>query len=136
MQLQLPTLFAQLTYTHTPLLAVLLPRQPLHLSPFTLDDFEQALRHTLADLPCSLLAEIHATLVYNLRTVPFNRHNAILSLLPLKDTLQPVQGVSVEQLEAAMADVGNNWERAPLRHAEGREGWEESLVGCLKDVCD
>jgi bromodomain adjacent to zinc finger domain protein 1A len=43
-------------------------------------------------------------------------------------------GVSVEELVAAMADVGNNWERAPLRTSEGREGWEDSLVGCLKDV--
>ena len=44
-------------------------------------------------------------------------------------------GVTVEELTTAMADVGNNWERTPLRHSEGREGWEESLVGCLKDVC-
>jgi bromodomain adjacent to zinc finger domain protein 1A len=43
-------------------------------------------------------------------------------------------GVSVEELVTAMADVGNNWERAPLRASEGREGWEDSLVGCLKDV--
>ena len=44
-------------------------------------------------------------------------------------------GVTIEQLTAAMVDIGNNWERAPLRHGDGREGWEESLVGCLKDVC-
>ena len=44
-------------------------------------------------------------------------------------------GVPIEQLTAAMVDIGNNWERAPLRHGDGREGWEEALVGCLKDVC-
>ena len=44
-------------------------------------------------------------------------------------------GITTEELTTAMADVGNNWERTPLRHGEGREGWEESLVGCLKDVC-
>lgn len=33
-----------------------------------------------------------------------------------------------------MSEVGNNWERVPLRAAEGREGWEEALVGCLTDV--
>jgi len=33
-----------------------------------------------------------------------------------------------------MLEVGNNWERVPLRAAEGREGWEEALVGCLTDV--
>lgn len=87
-----------------------------------------------ADFSCALLAEAHATLIYNLRTVPFTRHSAIVSLIPLKDKLESVYGVSVDQLTAAMADVGNNWERAPLRHADGREGWEESLVGCLKDV--
>ena len=42
--------------------------------------------------------------------------------------------ISIEQLSAAMADVGNNWERVPLRHSEGREGWEDALLGCLKDV--
>ena len=93
------------------------------------------MRHPLTVLSCSLLAEVHATLIYNLRTVPFTRHNAILSLIPMKDKLEPVHGVSVAQLTGDIADVGNNWERAPLRHAEGREGWEESMVGCLKDVC-
>ncbi|KAI0936246.1 hypothetical protein AcV5_004434 [Taiwanofungus camphoratus] len=110
--------------------------QPLHLSAFTMDDFEQALRHSAVDSPCVLLAEVHATLIYNLRTVPFNRHSALLSLMRVKgksDSDPTVYGVSLSQLTAAMADVGNNWERAPLRHSEGREGWEESLVGCLKD---
>ncbi|CCM00943.1 uncharacterized protein FIBRA_02990 [Fibroporia radiculosa] len=109
--------------------------QPLHLSPFTMDDFEQALRHSVLDPPCVLLAEIHAALIYNLRTVPFNKHSAVLSLVRSK---KDVRGdisfsVSLDQLTGAMADVGNNWERAPLRHSEGRDGWEESLVGCLKD---
>ncbi|KZT06884.1 chromatin remodeling complex protein [Laetiporus sulphureus 93-53] len=111
--------------------------QPLHISPFTMDEFEQAVRHSVVDPPCTLLAEVHATLIYNLRTVPFNRHSATLSLIRTQDDAQKDDdlafGVSVEQLTSAMADVGNNWERAPLRHSEGREGWEESLVGCLKD---
>ena len=101
-----------------------------------MDDFEGALRHSVIEPHCQLLAEIHATLIYNLRTVPFNRHSAIMSLMNLKDE----QGddeflvVTMDQLTDAMVDVGSNWERAPLRHAEGREGWEESMVGCLKDV--
>lgn len=45
-----------------------------------------------------------------------------------------VLGVPFDELTAAMADVGNNWERVPLRHTEGREGWEDALVGMLKDV--
>ncbi|KAI9062985.1 chromatin remodeling complex protein [Trametes sanguinea] len=109
--------------------------QPLHISPFTMDDFDAALRHSLIEPPCQLLAEIHATLIYNLRTIPFNRHSAVLSLVERKQKHgdNEVLGVTIEQLTTAMADVGNNWERAPLRHSEGREGWEESLVGCLKD---
>ncbi|KAF8225024.1 chromatin remodeling complex protein [Tricholoma matsutake] len=113
--------------------------QPLHISTFTLDEFEHALRHSHSDPPCLLLAEIHSTLIYNLRTVAFQRHSALVSLLRLKDELteegrsNEVFGVSIDDLSAAMADVGNNWERVPLRHAEGREGWEEALLGCLKD---
>ncbi|OCH96490.1 chromatin remodeling complex protein [Obba rivulosa] len=111
--------------------------QPLHLSPFTMDDFEQALRHTAPDFPCPMLAEIHATLIYNLRTVPFTRHSAVLSLLASRKKPQSkdglVLGISTDRLVSALAEQGNNWERAPLRHSEGRDGWEESLVGCLKD---
>lgn len=47
---------------------------------------------------------------------------------------QKTFGVSIDDLIGAMADVGNNWERVPLRHTEGRDGWEDALVGCLKDV--
>ncbi len=106
------------------------------MSPFTMDDFEGALRHSVIEPQCQLLAEIHATLIYNLRTVPFNRHSAIMSLVQYKEERGDEEelGVTIDQLTGAMADVGNNWERAPLRHAEGREGWEESMVGCLKDV--
>lgn len=116
-------------------------RQPFHLSSFTLDEFECAIRHSSADQPCALLAEVHSNLIYNLRTVSFMRHSATVSLLGQKEELEtrghelkPVFGVKLDDLLGAMADVGNNWERVPLRHAEGREGWEDALVGCLKDV--
>ncbi|EGO04257.1 hypothetical protein SERLA73DRAFT_82321 [Serpula lacrymans var. lacrymans S7.3] len=110
--------------------------QPLHLSTFTMDEFEHAMEHTAADAPCQLLAEIHSTLIYNLRSVSFTRHSAVLSLLHTEEhsgAQEPVLGVSLKQLIAAMADVGNNWERVPLRHADLRVGWEDALVGCLKD---
>lgn len=122
------------------LYSTMLYRTPLHISSFTLDEYEHAIRHSDIDLPCQLLAEIHSTLIYNLRTVPFVRHSAVLSLLQLKDEIDVetqedhVLGVSIETLTTAMAEVGNNWERVPLRHSEGREGWEDALVGCLKDV--
>lgn len=110
---------------------------PLHLATFTLDEFEHAIRHSLVDIPCTLLAEVHSTLIYNLRTVPFHRHSALVSLLNLKEDSQQdslVFGVTIDELTSAMADVGNNWERVPLRHHEKRQGWEDALVGCLKDV--
>ncbi|KAI0079592.1 hypothetical protein K474DRAFT_1658945 [Panus rudis PR-1116 ss-1] len=110
--------------------------QPLHLSSFTMDEFDHALRHSLRDPACVLIAEIHSTLIYNLRTVPFTRFSALQSLDELRNTVgadDRVLGVTLEQLENALTDIGNNWERAPLRLTEGREGWEESLVGCLKD---
>lgn len=96
------------------------------------------MQHSVNDSPCPLLAEVHSTLIYNLRTVPFNRHSALLSLLRHRDDIDEADeeflGVTIDQLTTAMADIGNNWERVPLRHAEGREGWEDALVGCLKDV--
>lgn len=128
-----------------PLLTCSTTSHTLHLSTFTLDDFEHALRHSVADPSCSLLAEIHSSLIYNLRTVPFIRHSAVLSLLHQKDNQKvPVDSddedsndgldASADDLAAAMADIGNSWERVPLRHVEGREGWQDALVGCLKDV--
>ena len=79
--------------------------------------------------------------MYNLRTVPFVRHSLLLSLLKHKEDQEQAEledempyGVSMDTLTAGMADVGNNWERVPLRFSEGREGWEEAVVGCLKDV--
>ena len=113
--------------------SLLLSRVPLHLSTFTLDEFEAALRHNTSDPPCALIAEIHATLIYNLRTVPFTRRAAIDSMLT-EPPCHLLHGVHPLDLIHAMPEVGNNWERVPLRTVEGREGWEEALVGCLTDV--
>ena len=107
----------------------------MHLSTFTLDELEHSIRHTLSESPCQLIAEIHSSLIYNLRTVTFQRHSAVMSLMSASEDGDDDLGITIEELTTAMADVGNNWERTPLRYGEGREGWEESLVGCLKDVC-
>lgn len=112
-------------------------RQPLHLSFFSLDDFEHAIRHSFPDPPCNLLAEVHSVLIYNLRTVPFARHAAVISLSEARDNSidRDVEGLpSVDALTDALVETGNNWERVPLKHGEGREGWQEALIGCLKDV--
>lgn len=112
--------------------------QPLHLSTFTLDEYEHALKHNTLDPPCGLIAEIHSVLIYLLRTVPFHRGSAAGSLWVEMRQEMDVDGeedeVSINELIEVLQDVGNNWERVPLKHSEGRIGWEEALVGCLKDV--
>ncbi|KAL4243588.1 WAC domain-containing protein [Abortiporus biennis] len=110
--------------------------QPLHISTFTMDEYEQALRHSVKEPRCTLLAEIHSTLIYNLRTVPSPHIDALQSLEDLEETVGEddlYMGINISTLSETMADVGSNWERAPLRHNEGRDGWEKSLVGCMKD---
>jgi bromodomain adjacent to zinc finger domain protein 1A len=112
-------------------------RQALHISTFTLDEFEHALRHTVAELPCAILSEVHSVLIYNLRTVSFTKHSAIISMqYEDEEADMPIEtmGVSTGMLASALGEVGNNWERVPLRHSEGRVGWEDALIGCLKDV--
>ena len=169
--------FPRLVYLFNILhLIIFLPsnRHPLHLSSFTLDEYEHALRHSLLDFPCQLLAEIHSVLIYNIRTVPSppggsgggNGNGARVSVAAnaLRQHYKDEEGTptagksttpvasgengasngivtksesgrpTVEELCFAIEDVGNNWLRVPLRHAEGRAGWEEALVGCLKDV--
>lgn len=109
----------------------------MHLSFFTLDDYEHAIRHSLPDTPCNLLAEVHSVLIYNLRTVPFTRHAAIISLSELQEGDMDGNAIripSIDTLTDALVETGNNWERVPLKHGEGRGGWQEALIGCLKDV--
>ena len=114
----------------------------MNLSTFTLDEYESAIRHNTNDPPCTLIAEVHATLLYLLRSLTSaKRHTAVISLLHLRDeqeangTVPVNEPLSIDELIAGMSDVGNNWERQPLKASENRAGWEESLVGCLKEVC-
>lgn len=70
---------------------------PLHLSPFTLDEFENAIRHNLYDPPCPMLGEIHSTLVYVLRTVTSQKDTSALSFERESRADEPVLGVSLDQ---------------------------------------
>lgn len=109
-------------------------RAPLKLSSFTLDELEHAIRHSDLDQPVTLIAEIHSSLIYALRALSTHRHLAVLSLLEELDEMDVEGGVATEVLTDALAEIGNNWERQPLRADEGRYGWEEAMVGCIKDV--
>ncbi|KAG8903371.1 hypothetical protein FRB99_003393 [Tulasnella sp. 403] len=119
----------------------------LHLSSFTLDEYEKALRHSLVDPACQLMAEIHVSLVAMISERPFERHCAILSLMELKDAENELAvkakefekeddwQVEIDELLAALADVGVSWESnlPALVVSDDREGWEAVLVGVLKD---
>lgn len=122
-----------------------LDRQPFNLSAFTLDDYQNALRHCIVDLPCSLITELHVSLLNVLKEKPPNTPAAVGSLMRLREHPQTQAGseawdgegdreVTIDQLLKALSDVGNGWERRALKEKDGRKGWEEALVGCIKDV--
>ncbi|KAG9001450.1 hypothetical protein FRB94_004765 [Tulasnella sp. JGI-2019a] len=121
----------------------------LNLSPFTLDEYERALKHSLVELPCNIIADIHCCLIDMVKERPFERHCAIISLMELKTAdAGPDMGVTssehekeddwqveIDELVAALADVGVSWETTTptLFESDVRDGWEPVLVGFLKD---
>jgi bromodomain adjacent to zinc finger domain protein 1A len=125
-------------------------RKTLNLYTFTLDEYESSLRHTLVEVPCTMIAEIHIALVNIARERPSERHCAILSLLELKTDAEDGGDdqenkakmheneddwqVDIDELVAALTDIGNSWESVTFKGKDGRDGWEEVLVGFLKDV--
>jgi bromodomain adjacent to zinc finger domain protein 1A len=108
----------------------------LNLSPFTLDAYEQAIAHEGDEAPF-LLAEIHTSLAYNIRQVPNQRNIALSSLYEHQQELYRTradEADSISDLIDALHEKGNNWERAPLRATNTRDGWEDSMIGLIKDV--
>ena len=111
--------------------------QPLHLSFFTLDDFEHALRHTLAVPRCSLLAEVHTALINCLRSLSSapGRDTFIASLRETVDMGNPETSEGqpdIELLEVVCRGEGTK--NDVLKVANGREGWESALVGYILEV--
>ncbi|KZO96217.1 hypothetical protein CALVIDRAFT_564095 [Calocera viscosa TUFC12733] len=95
--------------------------KPLLLAPFTMDDYAAALRHTMLDPSCVLIAEAHQTLMTLIaRDVPGKRHTALVSIDSLHDTFNDRMGA-----------VGEGWEQGGWEK-KGRMGWEDALVGLLK----
>ncbi|KAF7319950.1 hypothetical protein MKEN_00778800 [Mycena kentingensis (nom. inval.)] len=109
----------------------------LHLSTMTLDEFEHAIQHSVPNVPCPLLAEVHAALIHVLRTLSFTRHSATLSLMGLKSLDAEVDdslyGIPLDSLTGYIGEFGVSWERTHLKFNDGREGWEDAVFGCLKD---
>jgi hypothetical protein len=42
-------------------------------------------------------------------------------------------GVSIDELLETLSGIGNNWVKMSLKEKDGRKGWEEAIVGCIKD---
>ena len=115
--------------------------KPLGLSPFTIDDFEQALYHTDPyTSPCQLLVEVHAAL---LNILVRDAAAGGEPVQPLAHTGQQVEndtdywegnkGATTETLRAAAQDLADKWRDKELSARDNRRGWESALVGCLWD---
>lgn len=124
---------------------------PLALSPFTLDEFENALYHNDPYTPCTLTTEINAALLTAIAddvrkaqeppTYPLKAFGPT----PEMDESEPSEEESQlsdeeeeqekEEKLALMVDAATahaeKWESRDLLAKDGRKGWEMSLIGCL-----
>jgi hypothetical protein len=113
--------------------------KPLGLSPFTLDDFEQALYHNDPyTSPAPIMAEIHATLINALIRDVTAGHEPVrpISLTGRADEndtdyWEGKKGTTAETLRPTAEALGGTWAAKPLKSSDGRKGWESALVGLL-----
>ena len=112
--------------------------QALQISPFTLDDFVNALNHDTLDPRCVLLGEIHSVLTCNVAAETHSQpgQKASIDSLPvLAATIENTDGMSIAKREMwvnAALDYSRGWDRkARPRAADGRRGWERHLLGIL-----
>ncbi|WWC67890.1 uncharacterized protein I206_101808 [Kwoniella pini CBS 10737] len=110
---------------------------PLGLSPFTLDEFEQSLYHTD---PTVLLTEIHSVLLNALTANLAAGHDPVKPLSnygkegePDNDTdyWEGRKGATTETLTPIVSPLAESWKTRELSFKDGRKGWESSLIGCL-----
>lgn len=127
---------------------------PLALSPFSIDEFENALYHDDPYTPCNLMTETHASLL-NLISADV-RVSDQPPTFPLKafgpqevETDDRATSLSEEDGDELMDEEeeekqekmaltvtaatahAQKWEGKDLVAKDGRKGWEMSLVGCL-----
>ena len=118
--------------------AVLLSK-PLALSPFTLDDYEQALYHNDPwTSPARLVTEIHATLLNTLIADQASGNEAVKPLILTgrtdeddTDYWEGKNGATAELLRPAATVYAESWKSKELNVKDNRKGWEGALVGCL-----
>lgn len=113
--------------------------QALQISPFTLDDFVNALNHTAVEPRCNLLGEIHAVLTNNIASEGFmvagTTKASVDSIPRLAATYADADGMTVHQRQRwviAALNYSRGWDkRARPRASDGRAGWDIHLLGIL-----
>jgi hypothetical protein len=164
--------------------------KPLHLSPFSIDDFEQALHYTSSSPVSQLIVEANVALINTIIRERRKKNTAAASMVTgnlmvpnvgyssrsaspaidlsaittrtntpdleangdvmMKDELREdvsfsSDGEVVMQLERTTIsekgwgsneafNVGKGWSLRSISLANGREGWELALIGCLNEV--
>ena len=113
--------------------------QALQISPFTLDDFGNALAHKEVEPRCNLLGEIHAILTNNIAAEGFTvagTTKASVDAIPyLAASYADEDGMTVHQRQRwviAALNYSRGWDkRARPKAADGRKGWDVHLLGIL-----
>ena len=116
--------------------------KPISLSPFSLDEYEQALYYDdqWSTTPSALLKEIHAALINALITDLAAGHEPVRPLaltgrMDENDTdyWEGKKGATAETLRPVVEPLGESWFNKYLITHNDRKGWESALVGCLWD---
>lgn len=113
----------------------------INLSPFSIDDFEQALYHQDAwTSPTPLMTEIHASLI-NTLIRDLAQGNPAVQPISLTgkaadndtDYWEGKKGATAETLRPVVQPLADTWWSKWLKAADQRKGWEAALVGLLWD---
>ncbi|KAF9512921.1 hypothetical protein BS47DRAFT_1329990 [Hydnum rufescens UP504] len=107
----------------------------LKISSFTLDEYECAIRHSLPDVPCTLIAEVNSCLM----SVAKERSPVkmiALDSLNFYDAVDPPGEVPLAELQKAAKALGDKrssgWD-SPAARENGRVGWEDGLAIFIRD---
>lgn len=113
----------------------------IQLTPFTVDDFADALRHPTHDPPCHLLGDIHGTLVgilgiHNDLRVPGSYTCTAGGTLPyFAETAAETAQLNVVHQEHWVREalvMAKKWDRGPKRKGDDiRDRWEVRVTGAL-----
>lgn len=95
--------------------------KPFNLSTFNLDEYENALRHSVVDPPCQLISEVHASLLHVVKELPPNRHS--ISRLLASNQFGDGEGAERVRPNGHHAN-GKGRGRESMMEVDGEEGGE------------